>query len=110
MLFRRKPRLLQANSRQVSSNQRHLHHGLAKLVEKHLGSDFRKPVATHNLRAFKALMTRLESAPRPIVLDSFCGTGHSTAILAQRHEGHLIVGIDKSAQRLGKHVAGPADN
>jgi tRNA (guanine-N7-)-methyltransferase len=101
---------LQANSRQVSSNQRHLHPGLAKLVEKHLGSDFRKPVATHNLRAFKALMTKLASSPRPIVLDSFCGTGHSTAILAQRHAGHLIVGIDKSAQRLGKHVAGPADN
>jgi tRNA (guanine-N7-)-methyltransferase len=101
---------LHANSRQVSSNQHHLHPGLAKLVEKHLGAAFRKPVAPHNLQAFKNLMTRLESAPRPVVLDSFCGTGHSTAILAQRHEGHLIVGIDKSAQRLGKHPAGPADN
>ena len=101
---------MQANSRQVSSNQHYLHPGLANLVGKHLGSVFRKPVAPHNLRAFKDLMTQVETAPRPLVLDSFCGTGHSTAILAQRHRDHLVVGIDKSAQRLGKHAAGSTDN
>jgi tRNA (guanine-N7-)-methyltransferase len=41
------------------------------------------------------------------VLDSFCGTGHSTAALAQRHPHHLVVGIDKSAHRLAKRPEQP---
>ena len=52
----------------------------------------------------------MKARPRPLVLDSFCGTGHSTAALAERHPGHLIVGVDKSAQRLAKHPHSPHDN
>jgi tRNA (guanine-N7-)-methyltransferase len=94
---------LQAQSRQVSSNQHHTHPKLPALVRKHLDTRFRKPVAAHNLEAFEVLMRELAERPRPLVLDSFCGTGHSTAALARRHPDHLVVGIDKSAQRLGKH-------
>ena len=53
---------------------------------------------------------RLASCERPLVIDSFCGTGQSTAILAGRFPGHLVVGIDKSAQRLGRHTEGNSDN
>lgn len=98
---------LQTPSRQVSSNQPHLHPRLCSVVRKHLATDYRKPVAPHNLAAFKDLMRQLENAARPLVLDSFCGTGHSTAILAQRHPEHLVVGIDKSSQRLGRHPPSP---
>jgi len=101
---------LQANSRQVSSNQKHLHPRLTAVVRKHLATTFRKPAAPHNRAAFNSLMARLNAAPRPLVLDSFCGTGHSTATLARRHPGHLVVGIDKSSERLGKHPASSADN
>ena len=55
-------------------------------------------------------MAQLNAAPRPLVLDSFCGTGHSTETLARRHPDHLVVGIDKSSERLARHQAGPADN
>jgi tRNA G46 methylase TrmB len=34
----------------------------------------------------------------------------STALLAQRHPRHLVIGIDRSAQRLQRHAAGSADN
>jgi tRNA (guanine-N7-)-methyltransferase len=101
---------LQARSRQVSSNQRFTHPKLPGLVRKHLHTHFRKPAAPHNIAAFELLMRELAARPRPLVLDSFCGTGHSTAALAQRHPEHLVVGVDKSARRLQKHQASTCDN
>ncbi len=101
---------MQANSRPVSSNQQHLHPGLADIVHRHLHTTHRAEVATHNIQAYEALTAALNAKPRPLVLDSFCGTGHSTAALATRHPGHLIVGIDKSAQRLAKHPHISGDN
>ena len=101
---------MQAQSRQVSSNQRHIHPKLPALVRKHLDSRFLKPIAAHNLAAFELLKRELTVRPRPLVLDSFCGTGHSTAALARRHPDHLVVGIDKSAQRLGKHPGSSCAN
>jgi tRNA G46 methylase TrmB len=46
----------------------------------------------------------------PLVLDSFCGTGMSTATLAERYPDSLVIGIDKSASRLGRHQASNYDN
>jgi tRNA (guanine-N7-)-methyltransferase len=101
---------LQADSAPVSSNQAHTHPRLPALLHRHVSSDYRKPIAAHNQHAFDQLLTRLSEKPRPIVLDSFCGTGHSTARLAQRHPEHLVVGIDKSSHRLDKHPKEGADN
>jgi tRNA (guanine-N7-)-methyltransferase len=67
-------------------------------------------VAAHNLQAYTELTRELKGQPRPLVLDSFCGTGHSTALLAERHPEHLVVGIDKSARRISKHPGGRSDN
>ena len=99
---------MQAQSHQPSSNQRHLHPKLAGTVRKHLETAPRKPVAPHNVAAFHILQEELARRPRPLVLDSFCGTGHSTAVLAQRHPRHLVVGIDKSSDRLSRHPDNPA--
>lgn len=101
---------MQALSRQPTSNQEHLHPRLAATVRKHLKSPSRKPVASHNAAAFELLLRELAARPRPLVLDSFCGTGHSTAALAQRHRGHLVVGIDKSGHRLAKQPGNVTDN
>lgn len=97
-----------ANSRAVSSNQRGLHPKLCTVVRRHLQSGYRRPVAPHSARAFRLLLAQLAQEPRPLVLDSFCGTGQSTATLAGRHPDHLVVGIDKSDHRLGRHVGDPA--
>jgi len=100
-----------ARSRQIVSNQHHhLNPKLPALVRRHLDNVHRKPVAAHNRAAFRRLLEELAARPRPLVLDSFCGTGHSTAKLAQRHPQHLVVGIDKSAQRLARHPGEPAGN
>jgi tRNA (guanine-N7-)-methyltransferase len=101
---------LPANSRVVHSNQQHTHPKLPGLVRRHLTHPHRKPVATHSQSAFELLIRTLKEKSRPIVLDSFCGTGQSTATLALRYPGHLVVGIDKSAHRLEKHIANGADN
>ena len=98
---------LPANSRVVSSNQRGLHPRLCTVVRRHLQNSYRRPAAPHSVSAFRLLLARLAQDPRPLVLDSFCGTGQSTAILAGRHPGHLVVGIDKSGHRLGRHAGDP---
>lgn len=94
----------------VSSNQRHLHPRLTEIVQRHLRTTHRGEIAAHNHAAYEALRDSLDARPRPLVLDSFCGTGHSTAALAGRHPGHLVVGIDKSARRLAKHPGSADDN
>lgn len=97
-------------SRLVSSNQPHLNRRLSEVVQRHLHSEHRRPPAPHNLAAYDRLRARLARDRRPLVLDSFCGTGHSTALLARRHPEHLVVGIDKSEQRLARHPGEPAQN
>ena len=101
---------LRANSRQVSSNQQYPHPGLAATVRKHLDSDYRRPVAEHSRAAYRAVAECLAREARPLVLDSFCGTGHSTALLARAFPDHLVVGVDKSRQRLARHAGGGERN
>jgi len=101
---------LPANSRAVHSNQQHTHPKLPDLVRRHLAHPHRKPVAAHSHAAFEQLVCSLEENKRPLILDSFCGTGQSTATLALRHPQHLVVGVDKSAHRLQRHITNGADN
>lgn len=101
---------MQALSHPVYSNQAHLHPNLTRVVRRHLRTTDRSSVAAHSCEAFAALGHELDKRPRPLVLDSFCGTGHSTAALAQRHPDHLIVGIDKSEHRLSRHPGGDRNN
>lgn len=91
------------NSRPVISNQRSLHPGLATTVRRHLHSTWRKPAQAADAMALETLANTLRSHAGPIVLDSFCGTGQSSALLAQRYPQALVIGVDKSAQRLAKH-------
>ena len=99
---------MRAFSKPVASNQRSVHEHLPALVHKHLSTRYERPVADHSQRAFEQLLAVLEQ-PRPLVLDSFCGTGHSTATLARTHPGHLVVGVDRSEQRLSRHPDAAAE-
>ncbi|MFV0476755.1 MAG: tRNA (guanine(46)-N(7))-methyltransferase TrmB [Parahaliea sp.] len=101
---------MQAISRPVYSSQPFIHPQLGRVVERHLAAPSRRPLASYNRQAFSALQTLQSQHLRPLVLDSFCGTGYSTALLAERHPQHLVVGIDKSAHRLNKHITASCDN
>lgn len=101
---------MQSPAQVVESSQSGIHSRLPELVERHLRQPERKPLADHNRRAFELICQRRDEQPGPLVFDSFCGTGKSTALLAATHPHHLVIGIDKSAHRLNRHQGGAADN
>jgi|SRR5690554_826494 len=96
---------MQQASRAIESNQQDVHPDVAAAVARYWQSEFQKPVAEHSLAAFREIEALLAQRGKPLILDSCCGVGESTAHLAAQYPDALVVGIDKSAHRLGKHVA-----
>jgi len=98
---------MQANSRPVSSSQQRVHRDLPRLVRRHLASHWRRPPHSLTVDVRDALtdaLTDAQTRDRPLVLDSFCGTGHSTRLLARDYPDCTVIGVDKSAARLSRHV------
>lgn len=100
---------MEDRSSPVTSRQLSPHPRLAETVAKHAAHPWRKPVADHSRRQFDALAPEVRSWGGPLILDTGCGTGHSTAVLAGRYPDCLVLGIDKSADRLAKHADLPAN-
>ncbi|MCW8995987.1 MAG: SAM-dependent methyltransferase [Psychromonas sp.] len=98
------------NSRVIVSNQQGLHEQLDEVVLKHLQHTFRKPYQQHTLDAFKSAEKWVEQQGKPIIFDSCCGVGESTYHLAKKHPEAIVLGLDKSADRLAKHPKSIADN
>lgn len=96
-------------SKTVHSNQQGCHPQLTEQVTRHLANAYRKPPAQHTVNAFNAVSRTIDESNKPLILDSFCGTGMSTALLAERHPEHLVIGLDQSGHRLAKH-RGKRDN
>uniref|UniRef100_A0A7S1BKL0 tRNA (guanine(46)-N(7))-methyltransferase n=2 Tax=Corethron hystrix TaxID=216773 RepID=A0A7S1BKL0_9STRA len=80
-----------------STVQRHLSH-----LPTYLNS---RPVAAHTAEAYTRLVDRLNSiSPHwkegGVVLDSGCGTGRSSHILGKMYPDKIVVGVDRSENRL----------
>ena len=88
----------------VYSNQSSIHGDLATLVQKHMKSTWQEPTPPHDREVTNEIIALLEAHDGPLILDSFCGTGMSTAKLASQHPKALVIGIDKSTDRLRRHV------
>ena len=86
------------------------HPDLPEIVQHHQDHPWRKPCPAHTREAFEQLLERLRREKRPLILDSFCGTGMSTALIARANPDALVVGIDQSAHRLAKHQPSDAKN
>ncbi len=81
------------------------------MVSRHLSSEWLKPVPDHTRRAADdALQWLADHGDRPLILDSFCGTGMSTTVLANQHPDALVLGVDKSADRLSRHGMAECDS
>lgn len=96
------------NSRTITTNQDGLNKDLELVVSKHLQSEFKKPIAAHSKAAFaeieQAVVAFLTSYPNgKIILDSCCGVGESSLVLATQNPNYLVIGIDKSEHRLDKN-------
>ena len=98
------------NSRPVTSNQQAVHEHLDALVARHRQARFQKPVAPFNLTAFELADTWLSSSARPLILDSCCGVGASTRHLAAAFPDHLVIGVDRSADRLERNLGALPEN
>ncbi len=104
---------MDANSRLITSAQDGPHADLIKLLDRHAGHPFLKPVADYNREAFAQALAawRGWNGGAPLVLDTGCGVGWSTLELARRYPDHFVLGIDQSLDRLnrGKPVPLPAN-
>ncbi len=101
---------MHANSRPVHSNQPSVHEQLQAVVAKHAANDFRKPISAVNLDAFTTSIAAWKShGDTPLILDAGCGVGLSTRKLAHAVPDSFVIGVDQSADRLGRDIRWAAD-
>lgn len=91
------------NSRSITTNQVGIHDKLDELVVKYQASTNKRPIGEHTKHAFSEVCEWLDGYAGPIILDSCCGVGESTANIAKANSEARVIGIDKSAQRVEKH-------
>ncbi|MDG1750932.1 MAG: SAM-dependent methyltransferase [Thalassotalea sp.] len=91
------------DSKAIVTNQPGIHEKLAEIVQKHLTHPSKKPFQAHTLEAFALANERVLSHQGDVILDSCCGVGQSTRLLAKRNPQALVIGVDKSAHRIERN-------
>ena len=87
----------------VSTGQKGIHPGLEKTLQRHLDRHWSQPLHRPSVDSYQRLKDERSFAEgRPFILDSGCGTGKSTQQLARQYPDHLVVGVDRSQDRLAK--------
>jgi tRNA G46 methylase TrmB len=99
------------DSKIIVTNQTGIHEKLGDIVEKHFYHPFQKPYQKHTEKAFDDINTIVQTflindPQGEVILDSCCGVGQSTRLLAQQNPKALVVGVDKSASRIERNVEG----
>ncbi len=98
--------LKKGDSKVIVTNQTGIHEKLSDIVTKHLKHEFKKPYQQHTEQAFAEINKIVAQFNGDIILDACCGVGLSTRILAQQNPQALVIGVDKSANRLTRNVEG----
>lgn len=99
--------ITKGNSPAVHSRQQAPHPRLPWTLSRHLARPWRQPLHGPSVAAFESLHYLLRPGDsQRLVLDSGCGTGTSTRMLAARHPGAVVIGVDRSARRLRAVGAG----
>ena len=86
----------------MSSSQQGVHPRLTTVVDAHLRRAWQAPFHPPSVEAFHALQAQLGGDTRRLVLDSGCGTGASTRLIARALPDCLVIGVDKSQSRLSR--------
>ena len=87
---------------EIQSKQRTVHESLQSSVMKRRQTEFQSPISSQQQRLYVEVMHEIK---QPVILDCGCGTGMSTAILAERNPDCVVIGIDQSFARLSRHPA-----
>lgn len=89
-------------------------HAAARRAIEHLPRYLCSPLHEPSVQAFTAASAWTEEQDpkgvRPLLLDSGCGTGRSTRMLALARPDALVIGIDRSDHRLRKGQRGAASS
>ncbi|MDO6445162.1 methyltransferase domain-containing protein [Colwellia sp. 1_MG-2023] len=91
------------DSKAIVTNQPGIHEKLAEIVQKHLTHPSKKPFQAHTLEAFELANSRVLAHQGEVILDSCCGVGQSTRLLAKQNPQALVIGVDKSAHRIERN-------
>jgi len=92
------------DSKAIVTNQDGIHEKLEEIVLKHIKHPFQKPFQQHTQDAFAEIDKIVQAFDGDIILDSCCGVGQSTRLLAKRNPNALVIGVDKSANRINRNV------
>jgi len=92
------------DSKAIVTNQTGIHDKLEEIVLKHIKHPFQKPYQQHTQDAFTEIDNIVKAFSGDIILDSCCGVGQSTRLLAKRNPDALVIGVDKSAHRIHRNV------
>lgn len=82
--------------------QSEINNDLFSIMTRYQESKYQRPIPAQQQKIWHELFPIISQ--QKLILDSGCGTGVSTSHLADRYPQHLIIGIDKSCYRLGKHM------
>ena len=91
---------MRGNSPQVVSSQTGVHPRLPKVVKRLLHSEHLRPLRDDSKQACKALRPWFARYENCLILDSCCGTGRSSELLATANPDCGVLAIDKSLARL----------
>ncbi len=86
----------------IKSAQTTIHPDLSQVLERAIESKFEKPYNKQVVRSFRQMLSDVPASSHPFMLDSFCGTGHSTLALAKQYPNCFVIGFDQSEDRLRK--------
>ena len=92
------------DSKVIVTNQTGIHEKLEEIVLKHVKHPSKKPYQQHTLDAFTEMDKIVKAFKGELILDSCCGVGQSTRLLAKRNPNALVIGVDKSANRINRNV------
>ena len=92
------------DSKAIVTNQPGIHEKLTEIVAKHLEHPSQKPIQAHTQQAFDDINAIVQQFSGEVILDSCCGVGQSTRLLAQQNPNALVIGVDKSAHRINRNV------
>lgn len=88
----------------VTSNQESIHDDLSDILKRYKGQKYQRPIAEFSKATFEHLKKWIqEHSNKELVLDMGCGTGESSYHLALKYPDKLIIGIDKSLDRLERN-------
>ncbi len=95
--------MTQITSRKITSNQTEPHDALIDLVKKHQQNPDQRPISDNQRHAFESAWNWQQTLNLPFLLDTGCGTGQSSLLLAQKNPDKLVIGVDQSKSRLNKN-------